>query len=309
MGRQRIGFIGLGYMGHGMAKNLVEKGHPLTGLANRKREAIEDLKTRGASEATSAAEIAAQSDVVMLCLSNSDQVEAVIGGDNGVEAGARPGLLIIDTSTANPVSTLALAKRLAAKQITFVDAPLGRTPKEAWEGALDSMVGCPEALFPTIEAIARCYSGKVVRIGEVGAGHQMKLINNLLSMTYGALFAEALTLARKVGISPEIFDSVIRGGRMDCGFYQTFMRYNLTGDKAAHKFSLANGAKDTRYAEAMADSVMLANTIGAAVKNVYAAAIGAGHGELFIPMLADVMAKQNGIELGYEPGQMPEKPV
>jgi 3-hydroxyisobutyrate dehydrogenase-like beta-hydroxyacid dehydrogenase len=306
MAKERIGFIGLGYMGHGIAKNLLEKGHPLTGVANTKREAIEDLIKRGASEARTAAAAAAASDVVVLCLSNSDQVESVILGPGGVLEGARQGLLVIDTSTSNPVSTLSLAARLKDKGVTLVDAPLGRTPKEAWEGTLDIMLGCAEADFGRIDPIVRCFGAKVVRIGEVGAGHQMKLINNFLSMGYGAMYAEALALARKVGISPEVFDSVIRGGRMDCGFYQTFMKYTLTGDKKAHLFSLSNGAKDTRYLAAMADSVGLSNPVGAATKNAYALAVQAGFGNLFVPMLADITAAQNGFALGHAPGEKPE---
>ncbi len=217
--------------------------------------------------------------------------------------------MVIDTSTSNPVSTLALAAKLKEKGVTLIDAPLGRTPKEAWDGTLDVMLGCAEADFPKVDAIVRCFGAKVVRIGEVGAGHQMKLINNFLSMSYGALYAEALTLARKVGISPEVFDSVIRGGRMDCGFYQTFMKYTLTGDPKAHQFALANGAKDTRYVAAMADSVGMANPMGAAAKNAYALAVQGGFGHLMVPMLADVTAALNGIDLGHAPGHAPEKPA
>ncbi len=307
MTKQRIGFIGLGYMGHGMAKNLLEKGHPLIGVANRKREAIDDLIKRGAKEAKTAAEAAAGSDVVLLCLSNSDQVEAVIHGTNGVMEGAKSGLMVIDCSTSNPVSTLSIAAKLKEKGVTFIDAPLGRTPKEAWDGTLDVMLGCAENDFATVEPIVRCFAGKVVRIGEVGAGHQMKLINNFLSMSYGALYAEALAMGRKVGISPEIFDSVIRGGRMDCGFYQTFMKYTLEGDAKAHLFALSNAAKDTRYIAAMADSVGMANPMGAAAKNAYARAVQGGHGDLFVPMLADIVAVQNGIDLGHPPGKKPPK--
>jgi 3-hydroxyisobutyrate dehydrogenase-like beta-hydroxyacid dehydrogenase len=307
MSKERIGFIGLGYMGHGMASNLMEKGHPLVGLAHRKREAIDDLVARGATEAKDAAALMAACDVVILCLANSDQVEKIVLGAGGLLENARPSQMIIDTSTSNPVSTLMLAERAKAKSVSFVDAPLGRTPKEAWAGTLDVMLGCQEAEFAKVEAIMRCFAAKIVRIGAVGAGHQMKLVNNFLSMGYGALYAEALALARKVGISVETFDSVVRGGRMDCGFYQTFMKYSLTGDPKAHLFALENAAKDTRYIAAMADSVGLANPVGSAAKNSYALAVQSGHGDLMVPMLADVIAELNGVALGHAPGQKPEK--
>jgi 3-hydroxyisobutyrate dehydrogenase-like beta-hydroxyacid dehydrogenase len=107
--KQRVGFIGLGYMGHGMAKNLVEKGHPLVIKGNRTRQPIDDLVRRGAKELATPKEIAAASDIVFLCLPGSPQVEETVRGEAGLKAGARNGLVIIDTTTADPNSTVALA--------------------------------------------------------------------------------------------------------------------------------------------------------------------------------------------------------
>ncbi len=137
---ERIGFIGVGLMGHGMAKNIVEKGFPLTVLAHRKREAVDDLMGRGAHEAASPRAVAEASDVVVLCVTGSPQVEAIVLGEDGLAAAGKP-LLIIDCSTSEPASTRRLAAELAPKGITFIDAPLSRTPKDAWEGTLDVMVG------------------------------------------------------------------------------------------------------------------------------------------------------------------------
>ena len=137
---ERIGFIGVGLMGHGMAKNLVEKGFPLTVLAHRKREAVDDLKSRGASEEANPRAVAERSDIVVLCVTGSPQVEAIVLGPDGLAAAGKP-LLVIDCSTSEPASTRRLAAELAPKGITFIDAPLSRTPKDAWEGTLDVMVG------------------------------------------------------------------------------------------------------------------------------------------------------------------------
>lgn len=293
---ESIGFIGLGLMGHGMAKNLVEKGYPLTVLGHRRREAIEDLLGRGAREAASARALAEASTVIFLCVTSSAEVEALVRGMDGLAAGARPGTIIVDCSTSDPNSTLALAAELAPADVTFVDAPLSRTPKEAWEGTLDTMVGCDPDTFARLKPVLETWAGRVIHIGRTGDGHKMKLINNFLSMGYAALYAEALALGRKVGIAPQQFDSVIRGGRMDCGFYQTFMRYTLDGDREAHRFTLKNALKDTRYIEAMADAAGLANPLGNAVKNSFALAVGAGRGDDYVPMLADVVARLNGID-------------
>ena len=123
-------------------------------------------------------------------------------------------------------------------------------------------------------------------------------LNNFLSLGYGAIYAEALTLAQKTGISPKVFDSVLRGSRMDCGFYQTYMDYVLTRNREAHKFTIANAAKDTRYLAAMADAAGVANPVGSAVTNTYAAALAAGKGEEFVPMLSDFVAAASGVRLG-----------
>lgn len=294
---ERIGFIGVGLMGHGMAKNIVEKGYPLTVMANRNRAPVEDLVARGAAEAKSPAEIAAASTIVFICVTGSPEVEAIVRGPNGLKQGLKPGSVVVDCSTADPNSTLALAAELAAVDVTFVDAPLSRTPKEAWEGTLDTMVGATDAVFARLKPVLDTWAGRVIHIGGTADGHRMKLLNNFIAMGYAALFSEALTLAQKVGITPERFDSVIRGGRMDCGFYQTFMRWTLDQDRDAHKFTLRNAFKDMRYLESMADAAGLANPMGNAVKNSYALAVSAGGAEDYVPMLATAVAKQNGVTL------------
>jgi hypothetical protein len=295
--KETIGFIGLGYMGHGMAKNIVEKGYALTILGHRNRKPIEDLVGRGAVEAKSARELAARSSIVFLCVTGSREVEAIARGPKGLKEGLAKGAVVVDCSTSDPNSTIALSEEFASLGVDYVDAPLSRTPKEAWEGRLDTMVGASEAVFARLKPVIETWAGKVVHIGGVGDGHRMKLINNFLAMGYAALYSEALALAAKVGITPERFDNVIRGGRMDCGFYQTFMRWTLEGDREAHKFTLANAFKDTRYLEAMADAVGLANPVGNAVKNSFALAVAAGGAEDFVPMLATHVGRANGVDL------------
>jgi 3-hydroxyisobutyrate dehydrogenase-like beta-hydroxyacid dehydrogenase len=124
----------------------------------------------------------------------------------------------------------------------------------------------------------------------------MKLLNNFLSMGYAALYSEALMLGRKAGLTPETFDSVIRGGRMDCGFYQTFFRWVLERDPNAHKFAIRNGFKDMSYLSAFANAAGAANPMGAAVRNAFALAVGAGRGQDYVPMLSDFVAEANGLE-------------
>jgi 3-hydroxyisobutyrate dehydrogenase-like beta-hydroxyacid dehydrogenase len=155
-------------------------------------------------------------------------------------------------------------------------------------------------VFERIRPVIATWAAKIVQIGGVGDGHRMKLLNNFLSLGYGALYAEALTLSRKVGISVETFDSVIRGGRMDCGFYQTFMGYALEGNREAHKFTLSNAYKDMRYVEAMANAATVATTLSSAVKNSYASAVATGGDgpENYVPHLPDYIGRANGLKRG-----------
>lgn len=293
--RERIGFIGVGLMGHGMAGNIVDKGWPLTVMAHRNRAPVEDLKARGAAEATNPKGIAEQSDIVILCVTGSAEVQSIIEGVDGLAAAGKP-LLIIDCSTADPSVTMRLATELAPSGITLIDAPLGRTPADARAGTLDVMVGGDPLVVARARPVLDAFADRVVHTGPTGTGHTMKLLNNFLSMGYAALYSEALALGSKVGLTPQLFDSVIRGGRMDCGFYQTFFKWVLDRDPNAHKFTLRNGLKDMTYLASFANSVGLANPVGAAVRNSFALAVGTGHGEDYVPMLSDVISELNGMK-------------
>ena len=292
--REKIGFVGLGLMGHGMAKNIVEKGYPLTVIAHRKRAAIDDLVSRGAVEVTSLEAMARGCRVIFLCLTGAPEVAAAVAA---LKPGLAKGAVVVDCSTSDPTVTLRLAAELAELGVDFVDAPLSRTPKEAWAGTLDCMVGASDALFARVRPIIATWAAKIVHIGAVGDGHKMKLLNNFLSLGYAALYSEALALSRKVGIPVSEFDKVIRGGRMDCGFYQTFMGYALEGNREAHKFTLGNAYKDMRYVESMANAATVVTPMASAVKNAFALAVATGGNgpEDYVPHLSDFIAKANGI--------------
>jgi 3-hydroxyisobutyrate dehydrogenase-like beta-hydroxyacid dehydrogenase len=286
-----IGFIGVGLMGHGMARNIVTKGHPLVVLGHSNREPVEHLKSLGATEAKTARELAAQCDIVHLCVTGSPQVESNLRGADGVMACGKRGLIVIDCSTSNPVSTLALGAELQAAGMT----PLSRTPVEAEAGTLDTMVGCDDATFKAIEPVLRCWAGNVVHLGPLGLGHKMKLVNNFVAMGYAALFSEALAIARKAGLTVEQFHSVIGSGRMRSGFYDTFIQWSLLGNENAHKFSISNAHKDMRYLASMANEIGAVNNLQALVKNDFAAMEAAGDGHKYMPMLADFIARRNGL--------------
>ena len=305
MSALRVGFIGVGLMGHGMAKNLVEKGFPLTVLGNRNRAPVEDLLSRGAREAKSPAELAGNSDVIILCVTDSRVVETLVRGPHGIREGARSGHQIIDCSTALPASTRQLAAELGERGVDYVDAPLGGTPVQAEAGALTAMVGASDAGFARAEPVIAAFAAKILHVGPLGAGHTIKLVNNFIAMGYAALFSEALVLARTNGLAPKALYDVISGGRMDSGFFQTFIQYAVNGTRDSHKFSLANALKDIRYAEAMGIDSGILNPVANAAKGYLAAARAMGRGEDYLPFLTEVVADLNGLPREAAVGDTP----
>lgn len=293
---ETVGFVGVGLMGHGMASNILKGGYGLTVIAHRNRAPVDDLVAHGADEASTLGDLGEKSSVVFICAPGSPQVENIV---RELKTGLKPGSVIVDCSTADPNSTVMLAEEMAAVGIGYVDAPLGGTPAQAETGELHAIVGALDDVFRRIEPVIQTWAGKIVHIGTVGDGHRMKLLNNFLSLGYAAIYSEALTLAGKVGLSSERFDNIIRGSRMDCGFYQTFMGYTIDGNPEAHKFTLTNAHKDLRYLGAMADAAGVANPVGNAVKNSFALALNSGGdgNEDYIPMLPEYVGRANGVDL------------
>ena len=158
---------------------------------------------------------------------------------------------------------------------------------EAEAGTLDAMVGADDAVFAKVNSSIEYWAANIVHLGPVGLGHTMKLVNNFLAMGYAALFSEALSIARKSGLSKEQFHAVIGSGRMRSPFYDTFMKWTIDGDRNAHK--------DMRYMASLANEIGALVPFQAMVKNSFAAMEAQGEGQMFVPMLADFVAEQNGL--------------
>ena len=299
-GNPVIGFIGLGLMGHGMAKNLRLAGYELWVKGGRSRAPVEDLVNMGAREAASPKEMAASCDIIHLCLPNSAVIEQTLRGANGILAGARPGLIVIDSSTADPASTLALASEMAAVGGHFIDAPLGGTPMQAETGELTAMVGSSAAVLEQVRPVIGAWATTINHIGEVGSGHRMKLLMNFIGLSYGALFSEVVVLGKKIGISPAKLREVIAPSRMGSGFFDTFMAYVVDRDRNAHKFSIENAAKDLRYLNRMALEAGVINIIGGSALHYYAHAEATGHAGEYVPMLSDQVAALNGVDMEHQ---------
>ncbi|MEQ8354610.1 MAG: NAD(P)-dependent oxidoreductase [Kiloniellaceae bacterium] len=299
--KQRVGFIGVGLMGHGMAKNVVEKGYPLSIMGHRNRKPVNDLLKRGAKEAKSPAEMARNSDVIFLCVTSSVQVEDLIRRKDGIKAGAHKGLIIVDCSTADPNSTIELAAELAPVGVRLIDAPLGRSPKEAELGLLNTFIGADAKTMKEIRPLIETWAENIIHVGPVGAGHKMKLVNNFVAMSYVAIYAEAFTAAQKTGVPLDKFHEVISAGGLNSGMFQNVSKWVIGGDPKAHEFTIANCHKDVRYFNQLADAEMLTTTVASAVKQTYTMAMAMGRGDRNMPMLCDAVANFNGVTLQQSP--------
>jgi 3-hydroxyisobutyrate dehydrogenase-like beta-hydroxyacid dehydrogenase len=295
---EKIGVIGVGLMGHGIGANLMAKGYDLVVMAHRKRELVDDLVSKGAVEAASPRAVAEACDIVLLCVTGSPQVEAVMFGPVGVIAGARAGMLVIDCSTGEPGLVERVSGELQAKGVAFADAPLARTPVEAAAGKLNTMVGADAATFARARPVLEAFCENIFHIGAVGSGARMKLINNLVAMGQAALFAEGMVAARATGVDLRQFYEVLSKGGANSGIFQMMVPAILDeGSFEGMKFSLKNAAKDLGYFGAMAEAAGIEHPLGREVHAVLLKAVEACPDGL-VPGLVQAGAARNGVTIG-----------
>ena len=295
MANKKIGFIGVGMMGHGMAKNLVEKGFPTMVLGHKNHAPVEDLVKRGAKQAKDIAELVKASEIIVLCVTGSPQVEDLVYRKGGILESVAAGQIVVDTSTSQPGSTLKIAAELKAKGVRFVDAPLTRTPVEAEQGRLNTMVGADAATFREIEPVLKAFCENIFHIGEVGTGHKIKLINNCAAIGQMALIAEALTACAKLGVDPKKYFALVSSGAANSGIFQIMAGRAVEGDFSSMKFGLANALKDVRYYNQMAMEFGVAGAMAAATLQTLTQAVNLGFGgpEHLVASLVLAVAKLN----------------
>ena len=300
MTNKKIGFIGVGLMGHGIAKNLVEKGFPVCVMAHRNRQPVEDLIQRGASEVGSLAALTKSADIIIVCVTGTPEVEQLVYGADGILASCRAGQIVVDTSTSQPASTLKIVADFKAKSVRFIDAPLTRTPVEAEQGRLNTLVGCDTATFDEIRPVLAAFCENIFHIGAVGTGHKVKLINNFATLGQMALTAEALAACVKLGVDPQKYFQLVSHGAANSPLFQTLAGKAIEGEFKALKFALVNAAKDVRYYMQMAAEAGISGNMAAATQQNLLAAINLGFGtpDHLVGSLVEAQAKLNGVRVG-----------
>ncbi len=298
MQKPRIGCIGLGLMGHGIAKNLVTKGFPLTVRAHRNRKPLEDLVAAGAKEAPTNAALAQASDVVILCVTGAPQVDEIVRGSDGILDVARDGLIVVDTSTSEPAVSAALREALATRGARFVDAPLARTPIEAEQGRLNTMVGADDATFAQLKPVFDAYCENVFHAGPPGHGHILKLVNNFIAQAIATATAEACATCVKAGASLEKLHAIISAGAVNSGIFQMMVGKVLeSGSLDGLKFTLVNAQKDIRYYTHLAESLPTPAIVGEAVHQSLVNANLLGFGDKYVASLIEAQEKLAGVRI------------
>jgi len=299
VGKTRVGFIGVGLMGHGMAKNLIEKGgYPLAVLGNRNRQPIDDLVRRGAREAKDPADIARSTDVVVLCLPSSAEAQAVIYGERGLMSAMKRGGALIDATTADPIVTRQIGADLSLRGVAMLDAALGRSPREAEDGRLSTYVGGEGAVLERLRPILACYADTIVHCGPLGAGTTCKLINNSISLGMATLISEAFSTAAKAGVDLAALCDVLSAGGVDGRMWRMMEPWIRSRDDSGLKAPLRIAAKDLSAYGRLAEDAGSAVPVAQAVSQTLRLALNSGHKETFLPALPGVLAALNGAKIG-----------
>jgi 3-hydroxyisobutyrate dehydrogenase-like beta-hydroxyacid dehydrogenase len=245
------------------------------------------------------ADVARQSDIVFLCVTGTPQVEEIVHGADGLLSVAREGLIVVDTSTAEPASTALLRAAFAGKGALFVDAPLARTPVEAEQGRLNTMVGADDVVFARLKPVLAAFCENVIHAGPPGHGHTLKLINNFIAQAIATATAEACATAVKSGLSLRKLHEVISAGAVNSGIFQMMVGRMLdgNGDLGGLKFTLANAMKDLRYYTHLAEALPVPALIGEAVHQSLVNANLLGFGDKYVASLIEAQEKLAGVSI------------
>ena len=281
-----VGIIGVGLMGHGIARNVLARGgFGLSFLEHPGNQPVEEITGLGAQACATPAEVAAASDMVILCVTGSPQVEAIVTGENGLAGALKPGTVVVDCSTALPESTLRMGETVQAAGGHYLDAPMTRTAKHAHEGTLNLLVGGAPEVLERVRPVLASFTEKVDHVGPLGHGHRLKLLHNYVSVGFMTLLAEAAAQAADAGVDPQVFVDVLAGGGGASAALDRLAPFITANDREGLPFFVANAQKDIDYYRAMSDQAGAQKIVADGVSAALAGPVDAGHGEAYMPEL------------------------
>lgn len=289
MSKPTIGFIGLGLMGGNMVENLQKRGYQLT-VMDLNKDAVAACVARGANTVSSAKELAENSDIVMLCLTTSNVVESLVYADDGILAGIQQGAVLVDFGTSIPASTRKIGADLAAKGAGMIDAPLGRTPAHAKDGLLNIMAAGDLDTFNKVKPVLEDQGENVFHLGDLGAGHTTKLVNNFMGMTTVCAMSQAFAVADRAGVDRQQLFDIMSTGPSNSPFMHFCKNYAVDGVSDLG-FSIANANKDLGYFLQMVEDLGTTSKIAEGSSANLQAAFDAGMGNGNVPEIFDYFLK------------------
>ncbi len=281
----RVGIIGVGLMGHGIALNVLKGGFALVLLDHPGNQPVDDLLEMGAEQKDTPGAVSEQVDLVILCVTGSPQVEAVLTGESGVISALKPGTIVVDCSTALPESTERMAALVTDAGGRFLDAPMTRLAKQAHEGTLNILVGGETDVLEAARPVLETFTENIDHVGGVGFGHRMKLLHNYVSIGHMSLLAEAAAQAAQAGVEPQVFVDVLAKGGGAGAALERLRSCILTGDPSGVPFAIGNACKDIDYYREMVGSGSGSRAIADGVSAAVGTATQAGHADAYLPEL------------------------
>ena len=237
--------------------------------------------------------MARDAEILILCVTGSPEVEAVLTGDAGALATLPPGCIVVDCSTAVPEETQRMAALVEGAGARFVDAPMTRLASHAHEGRLNLLVGGAPDVLEEVRPILACFAENITHTGAVGTGHRMKLLHNFVSLGFVTLLAEAAACSQRAGVAADVFVEVLATGGGSGTALDRLRPAILAGDASSLQFTISNARKDLDYYARMAEGVGAARTVAAAIGSTLDAAVRAGRSDAFIPDLVALLASES----------------
>ena len=268
-----------------MAENLQNKGYELI-VMDLNKDAVAACVSRGAKTASTAKELAQGADIIMFCLTTSAVVEKIVYAEDGILAGIKEGAVLIDFGTSIPSSTKKIGADLAVKGAGMIDAPLGRTPAHAKDGLLNIMAAGDIDTFNKVKPVLEDQGENVFHLGELGAGHTTKLINNFMGMTTVCAMSQAFAVADKAGVDRQQLFDIMSTGPSSSPFMQ-FCKNYAVDNVSDLGFSIANANKDLGYFLQMVSDLGTESKIAEGSSANLQAAFDAGMGQGNVPEIFD----------------------
>lgn len=288
-----IGFIGLGVMGAAMCRNLIKKSGHAIFAHDLDAGRIAEMVAEGAIAPKDAVDIFGRTEVIITCLPGGKQVRQLLLGDNGLAYKARKGQVLIDMSTSPPGLMREIAEVMESRGAHFADAPIARTRQAAMDGTLAIMAGADEETFARIEPVLACMGSDIMHCGPVGAGQIVKIMNNMVLFQNNVALAEALNIAEAHGMAGDtLLQAMSKGSGDSFALRNHATKAMLPGEYPERSFSVKYARKDLSYAIEMAREAGLATPGSENVDALFEAAIEAGDGDLYHPVIRRRLQKR-----------------